>query len=512
MINNILGRFKANQSLYEDMVVRLILEMPAGGIHIDCGAHIGTHTKHMLARQDVSGVLAIEAIPELAEKIRISLAHDSRLTVYKCALSNTIGTTEFHVATNAPGYSGIRQRDISDVEDWKKIVVDVTTLDTLTETLALNSDVALIKLDLEGGEFDALLGAQRLLTQQRPFVIFENGLEKSANNYNYSKEDFFAFFRSVDYELYDFFGNTVDENYWMKPRFTYMYIAVPREGEGRTWYLSNHERISESLVSTQSSYKQNIILLPYQEKIIAEIVKQIDVHEARVLEIGGAPPYLVATRLVELGARSVTVINYRSDLMDQDVTDTVCFKNIDARMMSKKLDETYDLIFGIAVFEHLPEIEVVLSEASSILTKTGVVALHGAAFWSSNLGHHVWVHIDGAKYEFNGNNPIDHHSHLYYDYSSMLDNLIQVKKLPEKHAVEICEYIYKKPVLNRYHYEDIVGAFSRSRYEILYLRDTNWLVPSPQILEKINEKQGHYAHIYSNYSCGELTIIARPIV
>ena len=55
--------------------------------------------------------------------------------------------------------------------------------------------------------------------------MFENGLESSASGY--SADDFFGYFRSIDYELYDILGCGVDETLWNQPGPWY-FVAMPR--------------------------------------------------------------------------------------------------------------------------------------------------------------------------------------------------------------------------------------------------------------------------------------------
>lgn len=253
-------------------------------------------------------------------------------------------------------------------------------------------------------------------------------------------------------------------------------------------------------------------MLPYQEKILNEILSHANISGARVLEIGGTPPWTVARRLIELGAQSVTTLNYRHDLHDEEITESISFRNLDARYMASKLNEKYDLIFGIAVLEHLPMLELVLREATSLLNPGGVIALQGGSFWSAKFGHHVFVHIEGAKYEFNGNNPIDDWSHLYFDQEQMYESLVTVKGIPESHAKAIVEYIYKNPILNRYHYEDILNAYSLAGVTIKNLRRTNWgTQPTEHIIQLINQKIGaELAEKYLDYTCDEMLIIGTP--
>jgi hypothetical protein len=83
-------------------------------------------------------------------------------------------------------------------------------------------------------------------------------------------------------------------------------------------------------------------MLPYQEKIISEILSATPIQGARILEIGGTPPWTVANKLIEMGAKSVTSINYRSDLENLRISDSIDFYNIDARIMSSVLKEKYE--------------------------------------------------------------------------------------------------------------------------------------------------------------------------
>jgi hypothetical protein len=87
------------------------------------------------------------------------------------------------------------------------------------------------KLDLEGGEYDALRGGRAALDRHRPAIVFENGREATAKNYDYTIDDFFALFRGRGYALYDLFGNEFDETRWSVPAVPWYTIAVPHGSE-----------------------------------------------------------------------------------------------------------------------------------------------------------------------------------------------------------------------------------------------------------------------------------------
>ena len=87
---------------------------------------------------------------------------------------------------NAPAYSGLRER-IYDRPDpvLKPITVNVVPLD---DVIPQDQDVAFIKLDIEGGEFHALLGTACTIRRCRPVIVFEAGL-KSTGQYGVGPEE-----------------------------------------------------------------------------------------------------------------------------------------------------------------------------------------------------------------------------------------------------------------------------------------------------------------------------------
>jgi hypothetical protein len=87
--------------------------------------------------------------------------------------------------------------------------------------------VRFVKMDLEGGEFHALLGTTSIL-HDRPLVIFENGLENAANLYGYASEDWFSLFERVDFAVFDLFGRPFCRDYWHAGGMPWYFIAAAR--------------------------------------------------------------------------------------------------------------------------------------------------------------------------------------------------------------------------------------------------------------------------------------------
>jgi FkbM family methyltransferase len=154
---------------------------------IDIGAHRGSILKEMVQIAPRGRHYAFEPLPSLAEHLRRRFPG---VRVYEAAVSDYTGTAEFIHVENAPAYSGLRQR-IYDRFDpvLKPITVDVVRLD---EVISDGERVAFIKLDIEGGEFDALRGAASTIGRCRPVIVFEASV-KSTGQYGATPEQVYRF-------------------------------------------------------------------------------------------------------------------------------------------------------------------------------------------------------------------------------------------------------------------------------------------------------------------------------
>lgn len=104
-----------------------------------------------------------------------------------------------------PGRSGISSiwQNDNNVQFRDKITVRTTTIDKLIENTP--EPCAFIKLDLEGGDFMALKGAQKTMKAQNPCVVFENS-NRAPGIYNYTIEDVLDYLASTGYSGVTFSG------------------------------------------------------------------------------------------------------------------------------------------------------------------------------------------------------------------------------------------------------------------------------------------------------------------
>lgn len=153
---------------------------------VDVGAYHGEILSLMIAYAPLARHLAFEPVPE--EYIRLRNTYEHRAEIYPYALGNENQESTFnHVITN-PTYSGLQPREYKHEETIEKIIVPVRRLDDI---IGDRVKVHLIKIDVEGGEYDVFRGAEKILMRDHPYLIFEHG-KGGADKYGVSPGDVFG--------------------------------------------------------------------------------------------------------------------------------------------------------------------------------------------------------------------------------------------------------------------------------------------------------------------------------
>ncbi|MCK9387798.1 MAG: FkbM family methyltransferase [Sulfuritalea sp.] len=187
-----------------------------GDVVVDGGAHLGRHTKTMLSSVGDRGrVYAIEPLPEYAQKIRLMAKESTGLLVIQKALASESGEESFTFVQNNPSLSGIKVSFDLMKYDCTEIPVATETLDSI---LIDENGCRLMKLDLEGAEYSALSGAQKILSKYAPLIVFENELGRTALAQGYDVRNFMEMLELHNYQLFDLLGNVVSEAHWSNER------------------------------------------------------------------------------------------------------------------------------------------------------------------------------------------------------------------------------------------------------------------------------------------------------
>jgi len=140
-----------------------------GYTFLDCGAHIGLFS---VVGSRIVGergkVVSFEPMPSIRAVLEntISINNCSNVTVRPEAVSSKIGEARFfdtgNVASNAN--SLVRQD-----RHAGNITVPVTTIDQVRAEMNLR--INCIKIDVEGAEYDLLVGAEKTIKEDRPILF-----------------------------------------------------------------------------------------------------------------------------------------------------------------------------------------------------------------------------------------------------------------------------------------------------------------------------------------------------
>jgi FkbM family methyltransferase len=173
---------------YTRKLLRLLLSPDS--VCIDIGCHKGEILDLMLIHAPRGKKFGFEPIPSFYESLCEKYKSLSHVTISPLALFDEPGSTVFQHVLSAPAYSGIKKRRYdSDSVEIREINVEQARLD---DVISPEIHVDLIKIDVEGAEFKVMKGAGRILSQSKPYVIFEFGLG-AADYYGSTPDELFSF-------------------------------------------------------------------------------------------------------------------------------------------------------------------------------------------------------------------------------------------------------------------------------------------------------------------------------
>ncbi len=191
-----------NTGTYEDEIGKLInISLRDGENALDIGANIGLQSLRMSKRVGQTGkVYSFEPLVHIQKKFKqnITLNKADNVRLFEFALSDRDAAIVYRLDVNTWNQGTFSLQEKAGGNDEQR--VDIKIGDELKEIQQLNT-LALIKIDVEGFEFNVLRGLKSTLEKHRPRIIFEYDL-----NYWTSPEQnikaCFEFLSSMQYNLY----------------------------------------------------------------------------------------------------------------------------------------------------------------------------------------------------------------------------------------------------------------------------------------------------------------------
>lgn len=202
-----------------------------GMVFFDIGAYHGIYSLVAGRRMGKSGVIvAFEPSPREFSRLKLHLRwnHIGNARTESLAVGSDSGErTFFQVSSGDQTRNGLRPPASGD--SLTEISVSTVSLDQYIGKLLLDR-VDMVKLDVEGGELDALRGATSLLTRFRPMFICEV-LDAATRPWGYAAREIITTFLSHDFAWFDFRRGGLLSPHTALEKYTAVrnYLAIPRE-------------------------------------------------------------------------------------------------------------------------------------------------------------------------------------------------------------------------------------------------------------------------------------------
>jgi len=140
---------------------------------------------------------AFEPIPSLYQNLEKSFGKHAK--IYPIALSDFATKRKFNFVESDPALSGFLKRPYPIHFQEKKIEVDCNSLDAIMDS---SISVSMIKMDVEGAEWEVLKGAIQTIVKSKPLILFECG-KIGGDLYGFSSKDIYQFLElEIHYQIY----------------------------------------------------------------------------------------------------------------------------------------------------------------------------------------------------------------------------------------------------------------------------------------------------------------------
>jgi len=168
---------------------------------MDCGSNYGFYSFYVGSLSFDNQVLAFEASPKTfsAFKVNLELNNFKNIDCKNLAINEISGKfISFYESFNDWESSATH----SNFKNNKMVVVETTTIDKELSNKNLSNFSIVIKLDIEGNEFNAIQGGFETILKYEPLIIIE--LSKyNLNNKTYNFDYFKKFLNDTKYKIYN---------------------------------------------------------------------------------------------------------------------------------------------------------------------------------------------------------------------------------------------------------------------------------------------------------------------
>lgn len=185
---------------YEKPEIDYLYEtLKSGDIFVDIGANIGLFSLNASNIVGESGhVFGFEAYGSNHGQFEanIDVNNFQNITAEKIAISDKKNFIDilYHDKDKNIGMASAYLKDYTSKESVKCVSLDSYFADNKVDK------VDLVKIDIEGGEYDALLGMSKIMSELKPKILIEINKE-TLDNSNHSEEELLHLLKNYNYKL-----------------------------------------------------------------------------------------------------------------------------------------------------------------------------------------------------------------------------------------------------------------------------------------------------------------------
>ncbi|MFB6199896.1 MAG: FkbM family methyltransferase [Candidatus Nanohaloarchaea archaeon] len=162
-----------------------------GETFVDVGASFGLFSC-FVAENTSADIVAFEPRPSNTAFLTLNnFFYDRGIEIFEKACSDETGKTEFHLSKNTGGMNSLEERDTSER------VIEVETV----ELKRVVSEADVVKIDVEGAEFQVLKGMHEMLDDNQPEILLELHKEELLQLFGTSKQEVLDYLHGKGYEI-----------------------------------------------------------------------------------------------------------------------------------------------------------------------------------------------------------------------------------------------------------------------------------------------------------------------
>lgn len=199
-----------NTGEWESQISKVIKErLEAGDVFVDIGGNIGYYSLFAKTLQNKNGAVYIfEPIPRLCKQIKQSIIENdfSNITLIPYGLSDREGEANILIVDENVGASSVKRKG-DDPAIIGSETIHLKVMDSFRDEI---TRVDLIKIDVEGNEYEALLGGEVMINTHKPDIIMEFTPMLYESDYEGKTLKFIEWLKSKDYQFFSLDNIPVD--------------------------------------------------------------------------------------------------------------------------------------------------------------------------------------------------------------------------------------------------------------------------------------------------------------